>query len=631
MLATDYQNYIHLSRYARWNYEKGRRESWEETVDRYIDFMQKHVAQNYPHAYKILGEWTPTLRQHLIHQMAMPSMRALMTAGPALERDNMAGYNCCYRAVDDIRAFDEIMYALLCGTGVGFSVERQYISRLPDVSENFFKSNTTIVVDDSKLGWCNAFRELVTLLYSGRIPRWDTSNIRPAGSILKTFGGRASGPEPLEDLFEFITKTIRNAKGRRLNSLEVHDLICKIGDVVVVGGVRRAALISLSNLSDDRMRSAKHGQWWTTNPQRDLANNSVAYTEKPDMRAFMQEWTSLYESRAGERGIFSRPAARAVAERSGRRDPDHEWGCNPCSEIILRNMQCCNLSEVVVRPEDSHQELMEKVEIATILGTLQSTLTNFRYLNSRWQENCEEERLLGVSLTGLLDKGYETVDPKQLTALRQHAIEVNKEWAAKLGINQSTAVTCVKPSGTVSQLVDCASGMHPRFAQHYIRRVRGDKKDPLTNFMTDQGFSAEQCVNNEQNTVFSFPMRAPKGAMVAESMDAITQLEMWEMLQDNWCEHKPSCTVYVKEDEWMDVGAWVYKKFDKVSGISFLPYTDHIYRQAPYEAITAEEYEALVREQPKAVDWDRLNEYEREDYTIGSQELACSAGVCEVA
>lgn len=636
MLTTDYQKYIHLSRYARWQHETQRRESWPETIERYLDFMGHHIKKNYPQAHQAYKDIRPRLLYDITNLRAMPSMRAMMTAGPALERDHMAGYNCTYRAIDNIRAFDEIMYCLLCGSGVGFSVERQYIAELPKVSETFFKSDSVLVVDDSKLGWCNAFRELIHLLYSGRIPKWDMSQIRPAGSILKTFGGRASGPEPLNELFHFCVDMFTQAAGRRLNSIEVHDLVCKIGDVVVVGGVRRAALISLSNLSDDRMRAAKSGQWWTDNPQRALANNSVAYTEMPEMRSFMKEWLSLYESKSGERGIFSRPAAQAIAARNGRREADWDFGCNPCSEIILRNMQCCNLTESVIRADDSLEDMREKVETAAILGTIQSTLTDFRYVSSHWRENCEQERLLGVSLTGILDNTEmsDWRDPAmqdRLVSLRETAIETNKEWARAFGINQSAAITCVKPSGTVSQLVDSASGMHARYAEYYIRRVRSDIKDPITTFMQDAGFAYEEDANNNQNIVFEFPSKSPVGAVTVKDIMAIDQLEMWKVLQKDWCEHKPSCTVYVGENEWMEVGSWVYKNFESISGISFLPRTDHSYRQAPYEEIDAVEYEKLLASQPTDVDWSLISAYEKEDYTKGSQELACSAGVCEVA
>lgn len=642
MLPTDFQKYIHLSRYARWRDDLGRRETWEETVQRYISFfMAKFSSQ--------LGEFDgnmATFEEELVGAIkrleVMPSMRCMMTAGEALDRDNVAGFNCSYVAVDSVRVFDEIMYILLCGTGVGFSVERQYIANLPTVAEDFHDTDTTIVVADSKVGWAKAFRELISLLYQGQVPKWDVSRVRPAGARLKTFGGRASGPEPLVDLFEFSVDLFRNAAGRRLNSLECHDLVCKIADIVVVGGVRRSALISLSNLTDERMRRAKSGEWGNDNPQRALANNSVCYTEKPDVGIFLEEWRNLYESRSGERGIYNRVASQKVAERSGRRDAGYDFGTNPCSEIILRNKQFCNLTEVVVRPEDTMESLRRKVRIATILGTLQATLTNFRYLSKEWKKNTEEEALLGVSLTGIMDhpvlsgrtpgpRGKEKHLPSLLGELKGVAIEANKEWAEKLGINPSAAITCVKPSGTVSQLVDSASGIHPRYSNYYIRTVRTDKKDPIYSFLKDQGVSVEDAIGKEGSTaVFSFPMKAPEGSVMRDDMTAIEQLELWKVYAEHWCEHKPSITVYVREHEWLEVGAWVYKHFDILSGVSFLPHSNHVYKQAPYQEITKEEYERLVEAMPKAIDWTKLSEYETSDMTTGSQELACVSGICEL-
>jgi ribonucleoside-diphosphate reductase alpha chain len=559
-----------------------------------------------------------------------------MTAGEALKRENMAGYNCSYVAVDQINAFDQILYILMNGTGVGFSVERQFVAELPRVAEEFYLSDTVITVADSKMGWAKAFKELMGMLYIGQIPRWDVSKIRPAGAPLKTFGGRASGPAPLENLFNFVTNILKGAVGRKLTSLECHDIVCKIAEVVVVGGVRRSALISLSNLSDDRMRHAKAGQWWQDNPQRALANNSAAYTEKPDMGIFMDEWKALYDSKSGERGIFNRESANHMSELNGRREVEgHQFGTNPCSEIILRSRETCNLSEVVVRPEDTKESLLEKVRIATILGTLQSTLTNFKYVSAAWKKNCSEERLLGVSLTGIMDnsltngktKGIENL----LEDLKTHAVKVNKEWASKLGINQSVAITCVKPSGTVSQLVDAASGIHARHNPFYIRTVRGDKKDPLTKMMTDMGFPVEDDVMNPANTaVFSFPMKVDKGAVFRTDMSAIEQLELWLTYQKHWCEHKPSVTISVKEDEWMEVGSWVYKNFDWMSGVSFLPFSEHTYQQAPYQDTNKEGYEFLLDQMPKEIDWSKLSEYESQDMTVGAQELACVSGACEI-
>ena len=633
-LPTSYQEFIHLSRYSRWLPEKERRETWDETVGRYFDFFKEHL--NDLHEYKLTDKLKKELEEAVLSQKIMPSMRCLMTAGEALKRENIAGYNCSYIAVDRPQAFDEILYVLMNGTGVGFSVERQYVNELPYVANEFFPSDTVISVADSKLGWAKAFKELVGLLYVGQIPRWDMSKVRPAGSVLKTFGGRASGPEPLENLFNFSVTTFQAAAGRKLSSLEAHDIVCKIAEVVVVGGVRRSALISLSNLSDDRMRAAKSGQWWNTEPQRALANNSACYTEKPDVGVFMDEWKSLYESKSGERGIFNRRSAVVMAEKNGRRNTEgYNFGTNPCSEIILRDREFCNLSEVVVRVTDTRESLLEKVRLATILGTFQSTLVNFKYVSSTWRKNCEEERLLGVSLTGIMDCQY-TNGKKNgledlLEELKAEAVKTNKEFAQKIGINQSVAVTCVKPSGTVSQLVDAASGIHARHNPYYIRTVRGDKKDPLTRMMQDAGFPVEDDVMNPSNTsVFSFPMKVDNSAVFRTEKSAIEQLELWLTYQKHWCEHKPSVTISVKEDEWFEGGAWVYKHFDYMSGVSFLPFSDHTYKQAPYQDIQKEEYEVLLSKMPKEVDWKKLAEYEKSDMTIASQELACSAGFCEI-
>jgi ribonucleoside-diphosphate reductase alpha chain len=560
-------------------------------------------------------------------------MRALMTAGKALEKDNIAGFNCSYLAVDHPRAFDEMMYILMCGTGVGFSVERQYIAHLPEVSEEFHATDTVIGVADSKVGWASSFRELISLLYAGKVPKWDLSAIRPSGAPLKTFGGRASGPAPLEDLFRFCVEVFRGAKGRRLNSLECHDICCKIADIVVVGGVRRSALISLSNLSDDRIRRCKQGEWWMTAPHRALSNNSASYTEKPDFEAFLNEWQEMYKSKAGERGLFSRVASQKQAAKNGRRDATKEFGTNPCSEIILRPAQLCNLSEVVVRPDDTPESLMRKVRIATILGTLQATLTNFRYVRSIWRKNTEEERLLGVSLTGIMDnvllsgRGNKEDLKSLLERMKLCSVEVNKEYAEMLGINQSTAITCIKPSGTVSQLVDSASGIHPRYSSYYIRRVRADSTDPLCDILKDAGVPWEADVMSKNALVFSFPKKAPEDAVVASEMSAKEQLELWEIYQDHWCEHKPSMTCYYRDTEFLEIGQWVYNKFDKISGISFLPYSDHVYKQAPYEPITKEEYEATAKNFPTQFNWDLK---EQRDNTEGVQTLACVAGACEI-
>ena len=633
-LPTSYQEFIHLSRYSRWLPEEKRRETWDETVARYFDFFTDHM--NELHGYKLSKSLRDQLEQAVLGLSVMPSMRCLMTAGEALKRENIAGYNCSYIAVDRVQAFDEILYVLMNGTGVGFSVERQYVSELPPVSDEFHHTETTITVADSKLGWAKGLKELIGMLYIGQIPRWDLSKVRPAGAPLKTFGGRASGPEPLESLFNFAVDIFKGAAGRKLSSLEAHDLVCKIAEVVVVGGVRRSALISLSNLSDDRMRHAKSGQWWNENGQRALANNSACYSEKPDIGIFMDEWKALYDSKSGERGMFNRQSATKQANRNGRRNTEgYEYGTNPCSEIILRDREFCNLSEVVVRPGDTEKTLLKKVELATILGTFQSTLVNFKYVSKHWKVNCEEERLLGVSLTGIMDNeltnGKKGGLEKLLEKLKDHAVETNKIWAKKIGIPQSVAITCVKPSGTVSQLVDAASGIHARHNPFYIRTVRGDKKDPLTQFMADQGFPVEDDVMNPSHTsVFSFPMKVDSGAVFRTDMTAIEQLEIWLTYQKHWCEHKPSVTISVKEHEWMEVGSWVWKNFDWMSGVSFLPFSEHTYQQAPYQDCGKTDYESAVKAMPKEVDWAGLAKYEESDMTIGAQELACAAGFCEI-
>ena len=619
-----YQQYIHKSRYASYIPTETRRETWDETIDRYMGFWKKRGVK-----FKT-GE-AEELRKAIYDMDVMPSMRALMTAGDALDRDNVAGFNCSYITIDSPRAFDEMMYILMCGTGVGFSVERQYINKLPEVAEDFHDTDTIIHVADSKIGWAKSYRELVSLLYSGQLPKWDISGIRPSGSPLKTFGGRASGPEPLVDLFKFTVSVFKNSAGRKLNSLECHDLCCKIAQVVVVGGVRRSALISLSNLTDDRIRRAKHGQWWVDEPQRGLSNNSACYTEKPDFGAFLNEWGSLYESRAGERGIFSRVASQKQAARNGRRDAEWDFGTNPCSEIILRPNQFCNLSEVVVREGDTFQSLKQKVRYATILGTLQATLTDFRYLRKVWQNNTQEEALLGVSLTGILDSSLMNLKnknlPTVLQALKDEAIETNKAWSKRLGIAQSAAITCVKPSGTVSQLVDSASGIHPRYSQYYIRRVRADMRDPLCNVLEDAGVPSEVDVTSPSTKVFSFPKKSPKDAVLASEQKGMDQLELWSIYQEHWCEHKPSITVYYRDDEFLGIGDWVFNNFDTVSGISFLPYSDHTYEQAPYEQITKEQYTKMTKGFPTEFKWDITEET---DTTEGAQTLACVGGACEL-
>ena len=640
-LPTEYQSFIHLSRYSRWLEEEGRRETWSETVNRLVTFFKFHVQENVKA--KVPSSTWLMLEESILSLEVMPSMRALMSSGKALERENIAGYNCSYIPIDNPKAFDEVLYILMNGTGVGFSVERQYVSGLPTIpNREFEQTDDVISVADSKEGWARAFRDLISYLYTSRIPKVNVSKVRSAGSRLKTFGGRASGPQPLVNLFDFTIEKFRNAKGRKLTSMECHDIVCKIGEVVVVGGVRRSALISLSNLSDDRMRSAKPGEWYNLNPERSLANNSAVYTGRPDTGTFMKEWLSLYESKSGERGIFNRASAQEKARQNGRRNADMEFGTNPCSEIILRPNQFCNLTEVVVRAGDTVDTLKRKVKIATILGTIQATFTNFGYLRKRWQNNTEEERLLGVSLTGILDNyvALPWVENSRkelinnLNTLRSVAVQTNKDWSGKLGIPQSTAITCVKPSGTVSQLVDSSSGIHARHNPFYVRTVRGDNKDPLTQFMIASGIPNEPEIRgNEPSpdiTVFSFPVKAPNQAVCRNDISAIKQLELWRVYAEHWCEHKPSVTISVREHEWINVGSWCWNNFDHLSGVSFLPHSDHTYKQAPYQDIDGEKYEDLAKKMPTDIDWRNLQDYEKEDNTKGSQELACTAGVCEL-
>ena len=636
-LPTVYQQFIHKSRYARWLPEEKRREEWHETVSRYFDFFKQQLKKNCD--YDLDKKTIDYLSNKVMKLDVMPSMRALMTAGPALEKENIAGYNCSYVPVDHPKAFDEILYVLMCGTGVGFSVEKKYTRNLPSVADEFHNTETVIMVRDSKLGWAKAFREIVTLLYAGQIPRWDVSNVRPAGARLNTFGGRASGPAPLVDLFNFAIETFTKAKGRQLTPLECHDLVCKVGEIVVVGGVRRSAMISLSDLDDRDMRDAKSGEWYRVEAQRALSNNSAEYENKPDnIGTFMEEWLALYKSGSGERGIFNRQASKKVAARNKRRDADFEFGTNPCSEIILQPFQFCNLSEVVVREGDTEEDLLDKVEAATILGTMQATLTNFKYLRRQWKDTTEKERLLGVSLTGIMDHKILSGDIHNkallntlLVNLKDKAVAVNKMWSKRFGINQATAITCVKPSGTVSQLVNAASGIHARHNDYYIRRVRGDKKDPLTQFLKSQNVPIEDCVMKPDSTsVFSFVEKAPDGAITRNRRTAIEQLDHWLAYAQHWCEHKPSVTISVNEDEWLGVADWCWRNFDDLSGISFLPNFGHVYQQAPYEDIDEIKYHKLKKNQPTKINWNELALYEQEDNTKSSQTLACSAGSCEV-
>jgi len=634
-IENPYENFIALSRYARWLESENRRETWGETVDRYFDFMQTQLREK--HGYVADEKLIAELKDAVFNRNVMPSMRSVMTSGQALEKENVSGYNCAFLPVDNAKSFDEAMYILMCGTGVGFSVEYKYINKLPALPETLEKSNTVVIVGDSKEGWAKAYRELLSLLWAGQIPQIDISKVRPSGARLKTMGGRSSGPQPLVNLFDFTIQIFKGALGRQLKPIEAHDIMCKIGEVVVVGGVRRSAMISLSNINDIEMARAKAGNWWESNSQRALSNNSVAYSRKPQMEQFIAEWKSLYDSKSGERGIYNVAAAQAQAAKYGRRSADIHYGTNPCSEIILRPYQFCNLSEVVLREKDTPESVAKKVRLASILGTWQSTLTDFKYLRKIWKDNTEEERLLGVSLTGQFGNkffsGKEGIDKlaKTLDSLREYAVQINIEEAEKIGIPASAAVTCVKPSGTVSQLVGVSSGMHAWHSDYYIRTVRGDKKDPLTQFLKDSGIPAEDDFMKPQDTtVFSFPVKAPLNAITRDKLTAIQQLEIWLVYQRHWCEHKPSITVSVKEDEWMEVGAWVYKNFDEVSGISFLPYSDHTYVQAPYQEINENAYNELVAKMPTSINWEALSLYELEDSTTGSQALACVSGECEI-
>ena len=633
-LPTPYQDFIHLSRYSRWLEKENRRETWEETVKRYFDFFEVHLKNN--HTFKVSGELRNELEQAVLNLEIMPSMRCLMTAGPALERSHIAGYNCSYIAINRVRAFDELLMVLMCGTGVGFSVERQYVEKLPTIAEEFHNSDTTIIVEDSKSGWAKSYKELISLLIGGQIPKWDTTKVRPSGARLKTFGGRASGPQPLEDLFRFTCDTFKRAAGRKLTSIECHDIVCKIAEIVVVGGVRRSALISLSNLTDEKMRDAKTGAWWNEHGQRALANNSVAYKEKPEIGIFMEEWISLYKSKSGERGIFNRQAAKKNIQKLGdRRDASYDMGVNPCGEILLRDREFCNLTEVIVRPNDTQDDLARKIRLATILGTWQASLTNFPYLSTEWKRNCEEEALLGVSLTGILDNPMLFMKDHKMLGflledLKKIAIETNSNWADKIGIKKSAAITTVKPSGTISQLTDTASGIHARHSEYYVRTVRADNKDPLCHMMKDLGFPHEACVMKpEYTTVFSFPQSAV-GSITRKDMTAIEHLELWLTYKRHWTEHNPSITITVKEHEWLEVGAWVYKHFDEVCGVSFLPEDGGTYRQAPYQDCTKEQFETLLAKMPKDVDWSLLKNYEKEDTTKSAQQFACTANNCEL-
>ena len=624
-----YEKFIASSRYARWMPKEDRRENWDETCRRYTDYWLDKELINEKEADELF---------RAVHEgLVMPSMRCMMTAGKALDRDNVAGFNCSYVAIDHPLAFSELMYILLCGTGVGFSVEKKYTDKLPSIADEFTASDVVIRVADSKIGWVEAVKELVALLYAGKVPTWDTSKVRPAGAVLKTFGGRASGPGPLEALMVYTVETFKVAAGRKLTTLEAHDLCCKIAEVIVVGGVRRSALISLSDPDDSRLRNAKSGSWWLSHPERALANNSAVYDSKPEFSFFLNEVKSLYDSMSGERGLFSREACKNIVTSHGRRDPDHSFGCNPCSEIILRPNQFCNLSELVVREGDSIEDLKYKAKVATIFGTLQSTLTDFRYLRKVWKKNTEEEALLGVSMTGIMDhsvlsggEGPELLE-EYLVELRKVCLDTNRKWAKRLGVNPSAAITCIKPSGTVSQLTNTASGIHPRFSRHYIRTVRADVKDPMAQYMKQVGFPCEPDVMKPDTTlVFSFPIKSPLSSVTVDEVGALQQLELWKAYQLFWCEHKPSITVYYKPEEFLPCMSWIWDNFSLASGISFLPYSEHTYQQAPYQEIDEAAYTRALKEMPKDINWQDLADFESEDMTAGAQTLSCSAGQCEV-
>jgi len=620
----NYRTFIHKSRYARFLDDFGRRETWGETVDRVVSFWKERISNNI-----ISDADFQEISDAIYNHEVMPSMRAMWSAGDALAQNPFRGYNCSFTAIDHIRCFDEILYILMAGTGVGFSAEAQYVTKLPIINDNFAKSERTISIEDSAEGWAKGLRKLIAELYLGNEHNWDYSKIRPEGARLKTMGGRASGPEPLKELFSFVTMKFKLAAGRKLTSLEVHDIVCKIAEVVVVGGVRRSALISLSDLGDPEVRDCKSGRWWETAAHRALANNSAVYDSKPSMAVFMDEWIALMKSGSGERGIYNRGGARAMAP--DRRTGDLIVGCNPCAEIQLRSGQLCNLTEVVARQGDTKEDLLRKVKMATILGTLQASLTDFKYVRKVWQKNCEEEALLGVSLTGIQDcELLQNPTADLLSTLKCEAQRTNEFYSDIIGINSSTAITTVKPSGTVSQLVDSASGIHGRFADYYIRAVRQANNDPLTTFLKDQGVPNEEDVMNPaKTTVFYFPIKSPKGAVLANEQGAIQQLENWKTYQKYWSEHSVSVTVYVKDEEWLEVGSWVYKNFSYITGVSFLPYSEHTYQQAPYTPCTEQEYIKAVHAMPHVCFEDLVN-YESTDNTEGSQTLACGAGGCEI-
>lgn len=623
---TPFQSFIFISRYSRWLPSHNRRESWDECVDRWWNYFTDKVPT--------LAE-RPDVKEAILNLEVLPSMRSLMTAGIALDHDNTCLYNCSYLPIESVDSFAELFVILMNGTGTGYSVERQYTDKLPTVANKIVKNfDKVIVVEDSKEGWGNALKTLFNDLYSGKHPKWDLSKVRPSGARLKTFGGRASGPAPLDNLFKFLVKVFYNAQGRKLSALECHDTCCAIANAVIVGGVRRSAMISLSDLGDREIAMCKSGAWWEQAGFRSYANNSAVYRGKPPMGQFLEEWTSLYNSHSGERGMINRRALQEQAVKWGR-EKNCEYGTNPCAEIILKPFEFCNLSTVVVRTDDTAASLKKKVELATIIGTVQSTFVKFPYLRPEWKKNCEEERLLGVSMTGIFDNkltsGLEG-KPKLvrlLENLRDHATATNLKWAEKLGINPSKSITCVKPEGTTSCLVDSASGLHPRYADYYFRRIRLDKKDPLYNLMKDQGVPCEDDVINPTSTaVFTFAMKAPRGTVTTEDLRALDHLDLWKTYQEHYCHHKPSVTVNYKDSEFLEVGNWLWENFDMATGIAFLPGGDnHTYAQAPFEQIDSATYAA----HPKVkVNFNDLMKYESEDNTEVGKEFACSAGGCQI-
>lgn len=621
--------FVYYRSYSRWIPDEGRRETWIESVGRYIDFMKENLGA------KLTDEEYEELRQAILKQEVMPSMRLMWSAGTAARATNVCGYNCSFIAPTSLSDLGEIMYLSMCGTGVGFSIEQQTVQKFPQIKKQTGHKVDPIVVDDSKEGWANAFVKAMEFWFDGQDVDIDYSKLRPLGARLKTMGGKSSGPGPLMALMDFAKRKVLARQGRRLSSLDTHDIICKIGEIVEMGGVRRSALLSLSDLDDEEMRDAKKGQFWLADGQRHMANNSVSYNQKPTAAEFMEEWISLAKAGTGERGIFNRGGLR-------KQLPERRWkvfekdaetsGTNPCGEIVLKSKEFCNLTEVVARAEDTEESLMKKVRLATILGTYQSSLTNFPFLSKEWKKNCEEERLLGVSITGQWDS-LAVRSPEMLKKLRDEAIEVNKKYAQKIGINHSTAITCVKPSGTVSQLVDSASGLHPRHAPYYIRRVRISATDSLFQMMKDQKvpFYPEigQSLDSATTYVLEFPVRAPGGAAFRNDLTAKQQLEHWQMVKNNFTEHNPSVTISISNDEWLGVAHWLYENWDMIGGLSFLPRNDHIYSLAPYEEINREQYEKLASGYPD-IDFSQILLYEKDDETKGAKELACVGGVCEI-